>query len=794
MSALTFDNFNHLALDSNNLNEAKLGLNFIHTKKIKNLVEKVNKAGVQFPEIRKEIDQSIQAVRDQKRKIKLPVFSKTYAELKRMEQILLYTKEWACSKLPSAQYSYFSTSPLRIKEPIIPSLQKKIDKKIFAGANEIKERTCQKLEKAIQKKEEAIRQLQEECSFLKKELKQYKRIDWNNAKEVEKEFNSLKSKSGSYFSKIKQLLTKQEKIRQYHSEFIALQKAKEKIKAETTKAAQIRAAMKGIGGENITIDVRGRACLDGMYFSAEKFKEELRKNEIKAFSLQAGRHEVKGWFVEECNLNKPVLNYLNQLSIFRSGITPVMTATGHLLMMRDEDVEKLLQTGVVIEKEDVLQLDSKSNQLKFDFRDINATPGKGTVLLTSGNMGTYEKSKREILAFLLYDLDVMAFNPEGYGKSTGSLSGEKYKEDMLAAYDFIKKKHPVEDEKILLKALCLSGGPAAYLAGQHPGMHLALDQTYSKFSDVVAQHVAESVNEVSSSKIKLQKLLSPLVKGFLPKWNVKKSLTKVEGKVGIIHTSHDEVMPLGHVQKNLQAMKEAGKVAQVSVYSIKGEHADSWLDIQEEGIQIRYKTEEEVQALLKEYKEKEPALLQPIFTPHKNKAFILDFIDTIKEEYEHLDLDVSLMIEIGTCFELGSHVQDWEEAEQEFVQYIQSLDIEQSGVKQEEAVKLQQVYLDFLKRLYTAQGDLPLISCYREVLSQRKNKTANELYDLMDETSKKWFKQSSLQSKALAFLLDAIQIDDRLFVDPSLARKRYPGRTQMKAFLSKCNLLGNLLA
>src|SRR5262249_55898357 len=133
----------------------------------------------------------------------------------------------------------------------------------------------------------------------------------------------------------------------------------------------------------------------------------------------------------------------------------------------------------------------------------------GTVILTSGSGGVYEQHKREIASFLFKGMNVMTFNFRGHNLSEGEPSAKGVELDTEAAYQYVKQKTGVDDKKIVLKSFCISGGPAAKVAGKHRNVNIILDQTYASFNKLVEDIVKKSLKKHLK---KLAILVYPFIK------------------------------------------------------------------------------------------------------------------------------------------------------------------------------------------------------------------------------------------------------------------------------------------
>ncbi|WP_068468717.1 alpha/beta hydrolase [Candidatus Protochlamydia phocaeensis] len=291
---------------------------------------------------------------------------------------------------------------------------------------------------------------------------------------------------------------------------------------------------------------------------------------------------------------------LEEMGIAEAGFTKYQLGEKVYFFPQEDmqDYDKFAEQGIQL-----------ADSYEYKDIDLDKKSSGGTVILSSGNAGVYEMHKREMLAYLMRGMDVMGFNFAGYGESKGVPSGETFKKNMEAVYNHIQKHHPVPDEKLLCKALCMSGGPATYLAAKHPKMNLFLDQTYADFKEIVAEQTESTINgfvgnlekkaeaikteEQAPIKAELLKIKKNLLqwahsqvenlahlaaKIIAPAWETSKEISKVEGKVGLLFTRNDSLMKLDkEIYNNYQAMTKAGKGHQVSIMGMEGFHGDSWV-------------------------------------------------------------------------------------------------------------------------------------------------------------------------------------------------------------------------
>lgn len=382
-------------------------------------------------------------------------------------------------------------------------------------------------------------------------------------------------------------------------------KAKEKIKFEEGLLELGKANRKNffaIGGENVKIDIPiDNVKLDGFYIACDSFRKTLKEAGALSYNLSIVNNTEENKKLNLTGLILPSSTVDEALIALDAFSTPEKPGAGwqklelqdgSMAIITDEEAQKLIQMGVMSEGKLNNNQDWNFNLEKEKFEPSKPSMG-GTVLLTSGNAGVYEMHNKEILAFLMRGMNVMAINFRGYGTSTGNPTEQGLIRDIDAAYQYIKEKHSIADEKILLKALCVSGGPATSFAAQHPNVNLFIDQSYADFNDLIQEQLKENIddfvkdNSLDYPKIKsltkwvyknMPSLVHAFVKLAAPAWSIKKEIGKLKGHIGILLTTKDDTMKLDRdVQRNYQAALNSGKAHSVSIFAMEGEHGNSWL-------------------------------------------------------------------------------------------------------------------------------------------------------------------------------------------------------------------------
>lgn len=421
-----------------------------------------------------------------------------------------------------------------------------------------------------------------------------------------------------------------EKIKECE-EFIKTQKG------YADKGEKMHQTCKVLGGESIKIKPEGENIeLNGVYLSAQNFRQAMQKfqGEIGTLTLANG-NKINGFYFEKNLFEGSKL----EDALINMGIHDLMEMVvddnGNLFFVTPEDLKQMEQHSS-FDNDGRLITTGEGYSFSHKEIDLNKDPNGGTVILTTGNGGVYEMHKREILAFLLKGMNVMTFNFRGFGLSTGKPSGDGLKRDMEAAYQYLKSNYPIDDSKIMLKALCMSGGPATHLASRHQRINLFLDQSFADYKSVISNQISrvlspeiaekdskfvKSVKEWFQKNIKyITRIIATIIS---PAWDTQKKIGKIQGHVGLLATKGDKVMDFEvQAQANLQARLKANKEGKTSLYTVAGEHGESWLSSNEILTKIRFKNEKEINQALEKFISENFQDIEDIFGEGEFKSII----------------------------------------------------------------------------------------------------------------------------------------------------------------------------
>lgn len=417
-----------------------------------------------------------------------------------------------------------------------------------------------------------------------------------------------------------------------------------KLENEGVKAKETRVNLGKIGGQAVKLDLpKENVQLDAMYMDSSAFHESLAKAGGESYTItltskpppsERTKVQLEGLAFPKGANESEMMKILASLGAFPSiddqgkekvgaGWTRV-EFQDKILFIPDEEVDTLTK---ISSDSDVAKKDRIFDQEKWEISNFSTVPLKkssseGTVMLGTGAGTTYEVHKKEIMAFLMKGLNVMVFNYRGYGESSGTPSQHGFNRDIEAAYSYLKTVQKIPDEHILVKGVCMSGGPSSWLAAKHPKLNLFLDQSYSEFSHIVIEQSNEKLKKIrakldkggsSFSKWMIdnnKSLIHAAIKLLAPAWKTSEEISKVEGHIGILLLTKDEMIKIDrdiednytaalnygvhltkrsskgekqklktkskfHTNKQEDNIKNKG----VSILEVEAEHGKSWLEL-----------------------------------------------------------------------------------------------------------------------------------------------------------------------------------------------------------------------
>lgn len=317
-----------------------------------------------------------------------------------------------------------------------------------------------------------------------------------------------------------------------------------------------RANMIALGGEELSIRTSS-GQLNAMLLSPKIFIKKLADAGVKQLTIQIGDKTSSAFLFDiEKDDQLQLSNELENLKLHEVGWSTAILAQGQIF----GDAEFL---NLAKRLSDIQILESKTPS----FEAI-----KKGVIICGGNLSLYEMHHAEAASFLLRGMDVMLFNPPGYGKSKGIPNQASMTEAMIAVYDTFTKKKKLKEEDVLIKALCMSGGYASELAKHHPKMAIWIDQTYSSFASL-ANMMIESQTEKMMPEALSKTILALIPECCLPSFDVAQNLAHHTGWKCLMYSDRDESIPPSHVLRNLDALDDSKPT---KVIQLPGQHAQTW--------------------------------------------------------------------------------------------------------------------------------------------------------------------------------------------------------------------------
>jgi fermentation-respiration switch protein FrsA (DUF1100 family) len=111
-----------------------------------------------------------------------------------------------------------------------------------------------------------------------------------------------------------------------------------------------------------------------------------------------------------------------------------------------------------------------------------------TLLFFHGNAGNISGRLESVQQFHRLGLNVLIVDYRGYGESTGTPSEQGLYKDAQACWQYLTETRSIAPEDIVVFGRSMGGGPATWLATQHPPGALILESVFTNVPDVGAHH------------------------------------------------------------------------------------------------------------------------------------------------------------------------------------------------------------------------------------------------------------------------------------------------------------------
>jgi pimeloyl-ACP methyl ester carboxylesterase len=220
--------------------------------------------------------------------------------------------------------------------------------------------------------------------------------------------------------------------------------------------------------------------------------------------------------------------------------------------IRPRILRRLLNALLYLPSREILQTPAAAG---LDFADLHITtpdgerlhawwvpttgPTLGHVLLLHGNAGNIGDRVPHIALLAAAGFDVLAFDPRGYGRSTGRPSEQGTYRDARAALAALERQEGVDPQRVLYLGESLGGAVALELAIHRPPAALVLQSAFTDIRDMARLHYPfiprALVPDAYPSLRRIRHLDAPLL---------------------VLHGARDTIVPLMHGEELFHAAPE----------------------------------------------------------------------------------------------------------------------------------------------------------------------------------------------------------------------------------------------
>jgi len=204
---------------------------------------------------------------------------------------------------------------------------------------------------------------------------------------------------------------------------------------------------------------------------------------------------------------------------------------------------------------------------EFDIKGINGRfynnfPGRRVLFVCHGNNDNITERKYLIDLCQEYKLNLLLFDYQGFGKSSGTPYQYSLQPDSQTAYDFLISKK-VNPKDVIIWGESLGGNPATYLAETNECGLLVLVSTFSSMEDTFKDYDHYFYNY--SGKV---------LKQLFDNSDTLTRIKNVKVPVIIIHSTEDELIPYKAATRLFDTVSHKGKL----LISITGTHGNPSID------------------------------------------------------------------------------------------------------------------------------------------------------------------------------------------------------------------------
>lgn len=371
-----------------------------------------------------------------------------------------------------------------------------------------------------------------------------------------------------------------------------------------------------LGGERVSMTTSDCAKLDGIYLSAQEFRTHCKNAGVKSFQI-SDRSPLKGLqgLIADLNGKDPKeferwLKSLTHLHAFphvedARGETKWRKGAGwavveipsekKYLIISEEQGKEYKRLGLIEQNPENTTRYVLPHSHEMEVKELDQVHQPGTVILTWGANFSYTRYKKEALGFLIRGMNVMLFDYRGYGKSQGEPTEKGTYTDLETVYHYLQANHPITDDRLVVKGLCMSGGIVAEFAAKHPKVNVILDQTYAVFGHIIEHMASKKIKKVLRMnsvfllplKRSLYVLFFATIKPLLglftvlaPRYNVRNHLSESKGNILLVQSSEEDFIQKNDLYEIVEKIPQQ-HLKKVQIAVIPGTHGVSWIDAYE---------------------------------------------------------------------------------------------------------------------------------------------------------------------------------------------------------------------
>lgn len=342
--------------------------------------------------------------------------------------------------------------------------------------------------------------------------------------------------------------------------------------------------MKTIGGERMQLGKEGER-IDTMFFSTSNFTKKLREYGGKYATIQTNQGKIQGIAFPKNKIKPSITQFLKGIEGRDGGSYGFLDSGWQLKRFGDHIIVFPNQYDNLNEPIHV-----KVTSVDISDQEVSFVSQK-TVVIAPGIKTLYEiydDILGEVPAFLQKGLNVLLFNYRGYGQSEGLPSEKAIDHDLEMIMQYLNEQKEVEDHDLILKGVCLGGGPISRVALKHPKATIMLDQTFADidtFVDIVVKKNLDTLISIQGEKKQLvAKVIATIGRQIVPPYKNNENISKMKNNLCLMINHNDELIPqLGNSgsdsdenAKNIAALpdNEGQKIAIISLDGIG--HAEGW--------------------------------------------------------------------------------------------------------------------------------------------------------------------------------------------------------------------------